>query len=268
MTSDRSGEGLEAIVQYNQQAWNEQVRKLNRWTVPVSPGQIAAARRGELKIDLTPNKPVPLNWLGELSGANILCLASGGGQQGPLLAAAGANVSVVDQSANQLGQDQLVAGREGLQIATIQCDMRNLEPIADSSFDLVVNPCSNSFVPDVRPVWREAFRVLRSGGRLISGWIQPHVFLFEMDDLATGKKEVRYRLPYSDVEQLSPEQLAKFRNEHEPLWFGHTLTDQIDGQLAAGFLLKDMYEDVWGEPPWNQLDSHIASFAATLAIKP
>lgn len=258
----------ESIVGWNQSAWDAQVRRGNRWTVPVTAEQVERARAGDCEIVLTPQRPVPAEWLGNLRGVDVLCLASGGGQQGPLLAAAGARVTVADFSESQLDQDRLVAQRENLEIATIRCDMRDLHPVPDAAFDLVVHPCSNAFVPGVLPVWKEAFRVLRRGGRLISGWIQPHVFLFEPDDAASAGWTVRYRLPYADCDQLSPGQLEKFRSREEPLWFGHTLTDQIGGQLAAGFLLQGMYEDHWREAPWDQLDQHIASFAATLAIKP
>ena len=37
--------------------------------------------------------------------------------------------------------------------------------LADESFDVVFHPVSNVFAPRVRPVWQEAFRVLRPGGR-------------------------------------------------------------------------------------------------------
>ena len=72
---------------------------------------------------------------------DVLCLASGGGQQGPILAAAGANVTVFDNSPAQLRQDELVARREGLSIRTVQGDMRDLSAFADGSFDLIFHPC-------------------------------------------------------------------------------------------------------------------------------
>lgn len=54
-------------------------------------------------------KSIPKNWFPTLEGLKILCLASGGGQQGPILAAAGADVTVVDISQKQLEQDIYVA---------------------------------------------------------------------------------------------------------------------------------------------------------------
>src|SRR5205085_1973198 len=101
------------------------------------------------------------DWFPPVAGLEVLCLASGGGQQGPILAAAGARVTVFDNSPNQLAQDRLVADREGLALETVRGDMADLAAFPDARFDLIVHPCSNMFVPDVRPVWREAFRVLR-----------------------------------------------------------------------------------------------------------
>ena len=86
------------IRAYNRTAWNKQVASGNQWTVPVSADMIAAARRGEWTVLLTPTKPVPSAWFPNLKGCDLLCLASGGGQQGPIFAAAGANVTVFDNS--------------------------------------------------------------------------------------------------------------------------------------------------------------------------
>ena len=155
---------------YNRTAWDRAVERGSEWTLPVSPADVAAARRGEWQIILTPTKPVPRAWFPNLTGADLLGLASGGGQQGPLLAAAGANVTIFDNSPQQLAQDALVAEREGLLIRTVEGDMRDLSIFADASFDLIVNPCSNLFVDDVRIVWREAYRVLRPGGVLMAGF--------------------------------------------------------------------------------------------------
>ncbi len=104
------------VRSYNQHAWDRQVEQGNRWTVPVSPAVIAAARTGEWQIVLTPTRPVPRDWFPALAGLDVLCLASGGGQQAPILAAAGANVTVLDNSPRQLGQDRLPGGpiRSGL----------------------------------------------------------------------------------------------------------------------------------------------------------
>src|SRR5512139_416720 len=104
---------------YNRDAWDREVHKGNRWTLPASPEIIASARRGEVSVLLTEQKQVPIDWLLPVKGKDVLCLACGGGQQGPVLAAAGANVTVFDNSPAQLKQDQLVAKREALVLRTV-----------------------------------------------------------------------------------------------------------------------------------------------------
>src|SRR6266545_2506641 len=158
------------IRSYNREAWNREVEGgQNRWSQPVNAEIITKARQGEFSILLTENIPVPQRWFPPLKGADVLCLASGGGQQGPILAAAGANVTVFDNSPAQLKQDQFVAEREALSLKTIEGDAANLSIFSDESFDLVFNPCSTVFMQDVRAVWKESFRVLRHAGVLMTG---------------------------------------------------------------------------------------------------
>ena len=255
------------IRTHNRIAWDRQVQGGNRWTVPVSPEQVAAARQGRLEIILTPTKPVPQSWFPDLGGCDVLCLASGGGQQGPLLAAAGANVTVYDNSPRQLAQDRLVAEREGLQIATVEGDMRDLSALADASFDLIVHPVSNVFVPDVRPVWREAYRVLRRGGALLSGFDNPVMYLFDWDAYDQGTLRVAHALPYSDADSLSEEEKQRRLEAGEPLEFSHTLETQIGGQIDAGFVIAGFYEDAYAQQEDDLLSRYSAVFIATRAIK-
>ena len=175
-----------------------------------------------------------MEWFGKLEGSQVLCLAGGGGQQVPLLAAAGATVTSFDNSDSQLQQDQLVAEREGLKVTTIRGDMADLSAIDDDSFDLIVNPCSNCFVPKLQPVWNECFRVLRTGGCLLSGWSNPLRFIFD-DDLMQKEKKlvVRHKIPYSDYTSLNDDERQALIDQNEPFIFGHSLEDQIGGQLKG-----------------------------------
>lgn len=249
----------------NRAAWDRAVSEQSRWTRPVGSEEIGAARRGRWQIVLTPGRPVPSSWFPPLAGCRVLCLAGGGGQQGPILAAAGAQVTVFDNSPAQLAQDERTVETFGLSLDTILGDMRDLSAIETETFDLIVHPCSNLFVPDVRPVWQEAFRVLRPGGQLLAGFVNPLFFLFDQELAAQGRLEVRHALPYSDLTSLTPSERASYIEAGEALEFGHTLTDQIGGQLDAGFVLQGFYEDRWeGQPPAEYTDTYIA----TRAIKP
>lgn len=251
-------------AEHNRVAWDSLVCKGNRWTQPVSSEVIESARAGKWNIVLTPEHPVPKDWLEPVAGKRILCLAGGGGQQAPILAAAGAIVTTLDNSPGQLEQDQVVAKREGLEIGAVLGDMRDLSVFENESFELIVNPCSNSFVPDVNPIWRECFRVLKPGGALLAGFINPLTHIFDYDRLEVGELHVRHKIPYSDYDLPEKERQALI-DQGEPLWFGHSLTDQIGGQIAAGFSITGFYEDRWEE--LKALSDLIHLFIATRATK-
>lgn len=249
---------------HNRMAWDTLVSKGNQWTKPVSAEKIAAARKGDWNIVLTPEKPIPRSWLDPVEGKKILCLAGGGGQQAPILAAAGAEVTTLDNSPGQLEQDQVVARREGLTIGSVLGDMRDLSALEDESFDMIINPCSNSFIPDVNPVWKECYRVLKTGGSLMVGFINPITHIFDYDKMEAGELLVRHKIPYSDYD-LPKEELQDLIDQDEALWFGHRLEDQIGGQIAAGFAITGFFEDGWKE--LSALSDKIDLMIATRATK-
>jgi ubiquinone/menaquinone biosynthesis C-methylase UbiE len=212
---------------------------------------------------------LPAGWLDDVRGLRILCLASGGGQQAPLLAAAGADVTVFDASDGQLQLDRMVAQREHLALGIVQGDMRDLSVFADAAFDLVFHPISNLYVPDIGPVWRECFRVLRSGGTLLSSFYNPVVFVGDRDPRFAEQELIRprYTLPYSDLEQLDAQALEGKAQRGEALVFGHSLSAQIGGQLEAGFVLTGFYEDQQPHPGFV-IDRYLPTFLATRGSKP
>lgn len=252
------------VRSYNREKWDKQVEDGNPWTIPSTPERIADARQGNWSVLLTEQKPVPRHWFPEdLHGVDILCLASGGGQQGPILAAAGANITVFDNSPKQLGQDRMVAKREGLLLITVEGDMRDLSVFGDGCFDIVFHPVSNVFFPEVRPVWKEAYRVLRAGGVLMAGFMNPSIYVFDIPLAEKGIFKVTNTLPF-DATQLDDEERRRIFEENYPLEFSHSLEEQIGGQLEAGFLLIDLYEDQQNSP----LGKYMPAYIATRAIKP
>ena len=255
------------VRKYNRLAWDRKAVEGDRWTVPVSSEVIARARAGQWEVLLTPTRPVPRNWFPKLHGADVLCLASGGGQQGPVLSAAGATVTVFDNSPAQLDRDRSVAVREGLKLETVEGDMSDLGAFGSESFDLVFHPCSNCFVPDVRPIWRECHRVLRPGGSLLAGFVNPVRYLFDDERRENGNLEVRHSIPYSDLTSLAEEEFQQLvLDPGVPLEFGHTLEDQIGGQIDAGFLICGFYEDRLDQD--DPVSEYLATLVATFAVRP
>ncbi len=250
-------------IEENSAIWDERSENNDTWSIPVTSEMVKRAREGVWSIVLTPTKPVPADWFPEtLEGKKVLCLASGGGQQGPILAAAGADVTVFDNSKAQLGKDELVAKRDNLEIKTVQGNMQDLSVFEDESFDCIIHPWSNGYINDVRPVWKECARVLKKNGLLLSGFGNPIEYIFNAGKLGQGILVVENSIPYADVEHMDDPETRRIVESGGYLW-SHTLEDQIQGQIAAGFAIVGFYEDIGG----TVLDRYINSSIATKAVK-
>ena len=228
------------------------------WGQPISHEEYIKARHGIWDVVLTPTKKVPHEWFGDLTGKKVLGLASGGGQQMPVFAALGADCTVLDYSVKQLESERYVAEREGYDIHIIRGDMTKTLPFEDEAFDLIFHPVSNCYIEDVQHVWNECFRVLKPGGRLMAGLDNGMNFLCEEDE-----SRIVNTLPFNPLK--NPDQMKLLEDENGGVQFSHTIEEQIAGQLKAGFLLLDVYEDTNGS---GYLHEHgVPTFWATLAQK-
>lgn len=256
------------IVEYNRNSWNLQSLEGCRWSTPFDDAVFEKAKAGELEVILTPNKPVPQAWLPTLTGLPVLMLASGGGQQSVQFAAAGAEVTSFDASDVQLEKDSDTATRHGLEIRTVQGDMADLSEFDDNSFGLIFHPVSNVFAAAVRPVWKECARVLRPGGALLSGFMNPCFFLFDHEKLEeSGELVVKYALPYSCLDSLDEDDLSNQLEAQLSVEFSHSLEDQIGGQTDAGLVITGLYEDTWDDES-TALNPWMPTFIATRSQKP
>jgi ubiquinone/menaquinone biosynthesis C-methylase UbiE len=253
----------EDIVNYNRKAWDKYVDEKITWSIPVSHEIVEEAKKGNWNIILTPIKSVPKEWTGNVKGKRILCLASGGGQQGPILAAAGAVVTVFDNSPNQLKQDELVAKRDKLNLKTVLGDMRDLSAFENEYFDLIIHPVSNCFVPELESVWKESYRVLKHGGSLLSGFSKPEMYLFTDEDIEMGNLIVKNKLPYCTLEETNGD-MKSYSKTGRAVEYSHTLENQIGGQIKAGFIIAGFYEDVFEN---DLLSKYFPTFIATKAKK-
>ena len=228
------------------------------WGQPITHEAYRAALRGRASIFLTPTKPVPAAWLGDVKGKRVLGLASGGGQQMPLLTAMGARCTVLDYSPRQLESERIVAAREGYYIEIVRADMTKPLPFEDEAFDLIVHPVSNCYVESVEPIFRECYRVLKKGGALLSGLDNGVAFMFDNDE-----ERVVNTFPFNPLK--NPEQMAQLEADNSGVQFSHTMEEQLGGQLRAGFTLVDLYEDTSGSG--NLHEHNIPTFIATRAVK-
>lgn len=228
------------------------------WGIPIDSETYKNAKNGNWSVLLTPTVPVPKEWFGDLKGKKILGLASGGGQQMPIFTAAGATCTVLDYSEKQLESERLVAKREGYEIETVKADMTKRFPFDDETFDLIFHPVSNDYVKEVCPIFKECYRVLKKGGTLLSGLSNEINFI-----VAPDEKTIAYKMP---LDPLANEEHRKLLEDEDcGMQFSHTLSEQIGGQLKAGFILEDIYDDTNNEGYLHDLN--IKTFIATKSIK-
>lgn len=229
----------EAVDRWAENGWE--------WGQPIGHEEYAAALRDNWNVKLTPVKWVPHEWFGELKGKKVLGLASGGGQQMPIFAALGADCTVFDYSERQLASEKLVAEREGYSIEIIRGDMTQPLPFPDESFDIIFHPVSNCYVKEVKPIWKECYRVLKSGGLFLSGVDYFINFIVDPDE-----KMIINRLPFDPL--ANEEQRRQLESCDNGMQFSHTLEEQINGQLEAGFTLLNLYEDTNGSGRLHELN--------------
>ncbi|MDO5344648.1 MAG: methyltransferase domain-containing protein [Lachnospiraceae bacterium] len=235
------------------------IREGWEWGKPIDHSIYEAAQRGIWNVKLTPTKYVPHEWFGELKDKKILGLASGGGQQMPVFAALGAICTVFDYSEEQIKSERIVAQREQYRIEIIRGDMTKRLPFEDEHFDIIFHPVANCYVEEVKPIWKECYRVLKHTGILLAGMDNGINFLFASDE----EKEVVNTLPFNPLK--NPEQMKQLERENAGVQFSHTLGEQLGGQLEAGFRLTDLYEDTNGSGRLHQMN--IPSYIATRAVK-
>ena len=202
------------------------------WSACATQEQLRQAQSGSLTQLFGAELPIPSNWLGDLHGKRVLCLAGAGGLQGPMLSCAGAEVTVLDLSERMLDRDREAADREKLDIRLIRGNMCDLSCFEDDSFDLVINPPSLFYVPDVTIVFREVHRVLKTGGSFIMCSSSPIAYVCEYD-AAQGCYKAVNRMPYRSIDHAV---------QGDWVEFGHTMDSYIGGQLRCGFILTGYVE--------------------------
>lgn len=246
----------------NAKTWDHWAENGCEWSLPISSEEYQKAKRGEWGVYLTPCIIVPHQWFGHLKDKQLLGLASGGGQQMPLFSALGAKCTIYDISERQLKTEKMVSVREGYHINIIKGDMTNPLPFKNDSFDIIFHPVSNCYVKDIIPIWNECYRVLKKGGILLAGFSNGIDFLFEDDSPLT----VVNKLPYNPLKMNNDKYDTMVKN-FEGIQFSHSMEEQLGGQLRAGFILTDLYEDRDREGG-AAIREYTSQYMATRAVKP
>lgn len=225
----------------NQKLWEKEVKKGCGYTIPWLDLDVTLLHQyasGKLKFLPEPMVCIyPASVLANMKGRDVLCLASGGGQQSAVFSILGAQVTVVDLAEGQLEGDRKAARHYGYELTTLQADMRDLSCLNANSFDLVFQANSTAYVPDIRQVYSEVSRVLRLHGtyRVDNG--NPAIFSVKWDG---AKYEISD--PYSE----------KIKNREDGgIEFRHYMDDIFNGLLDSGFSIQRVYE----EPFSRQKDS-------------
>ncbi|MDO5732951.1 MAG: methyltransferase domain-containing protein [Eubacteriales bacterium] len=217
------------------------------WAKPIDHSQYVQASQGQWDVLLTPCKPVPKQWFGDLRGKKILGLASAGGQQMPIFAALGAECTVIDISDVQLSREKEVQAREGYSIEILKGDITKPLPFNDASFDLVFNPVSLSYIRELDPVFKEVFRVLKPGGSYLLGTDNGINFIVDEDE-----SSIIFGLPFDPIEDETQRQYLL--EQDAGMQFSHTIGEQIQATLRCGFTLVDLYEDSNGNGHLHELN--------------
>jgi ubiquinone/menaquinone biosynthesis C-methylase UbiE len=229
---------------HNRAAWDRLAKKQDRLAKPARDVDFA---RPLQSVDGT-------GWLGgDITGKRVLCLAAGGGRQGPIYAAAGAIVTVVDISPAMLELDRVVAGERNLSLKTIEASMDDLSAIQDNSFEIVIQPVSTCYVPDVLPVYQEVARVLCAGGLYISQHKQPTSLQTTLDADSGG---YRIEYPYYRTDPLPPSAKPNLIREDGTLEYLHRWENLLGTMCRVGLVIEDITEPRHAKP-----DGATSSFA-------
>jgi SAM-dependent methyltransferase len=238
---------------HNRRAWDELVQKRHGFARPA---------KDEEFVDPLRTLDGGLNWLGgDIRGQRVLCLAAGGGRQGPLYAAAGAIVTVVDISPAQLALDREVAAERSLELRTVAASMDALPMFAAGEFDLVVQPVSTCYVPQITPVYREVARILRPGGLYISQHKSP---VSLQADIAPSRRGYELTEPYYRTGPLPPVVGSRHREEGT-LEYLHRWEELLGGLCRAGFVIEDLVEPLHAKADadtgeWHHRGQYVAPY--------
>jgi SAM-dependent methyltransferase len=136
--------------------------------------------------------------------------------------------------------DEREAARRRLHVRIVEAPMDDLAPLEESSFDLVHQPVSTCYVPNIGAVYREVARVPRSGGMYISQHKQPTSLQVTHRD---SKDRYVLGIDYYHEGPLPAVPDRSYR-ENGTVEFLHSWGELVGGLCRAGFAIEDLAEPV------------------------
>ena len=265
-----------------EQHWDKEVEAGCGFTVPalaLTRELVAQYLAGTLdRLPGIDDSMEPRDLLAGVENKDVLCLASGGGQQTAVFGLLGARVTSLDLCEGQLRADHAAAEHYGYAVRTVKGDACDLSCFTDASFDLVYQAPGISWMPDVRAVYRGVYRVLRPGGLYRVALSNPAVHTVDFAGGRAGWDGIGYRIadPYRGGPVLKNAVGVENMEEGEPTGdHRHLFRDSVGGLIEMGFMLRYLAEDpchlretVPGAPgSWEHLTSFIGLSIDVVAEK-
>ncbi len=204
----------------------------------------------------------PASVLADVEDRDVLCLASGGGQQSAVFGLLGARVTVVDLAEGQLEADKRAAAHHGYEVTTIHADMRDLSCLDDASFDLVYQAPSTAYVPDVGQVYAGVARILKGGGVYRVCFSNPATEFVDWN--SWDGEGYRICMPYAEKVERPP------AGAEGSIQFRHYMADIFNGLVAVGLSIQHVQDDpqyfvrqnAQAEPgTWAHWQTYVGEFA-------
>ena len=230
---------LDDLARFNQERWNELAREGIEYARPYLDMDENSARS---LVD-------PEGFIRDPRGLDVLCLAAGGGQQTAAFGLLGANVTCVDLSEEQLERDRIAANHYGLDVKTVQGDMRDLSMFDEAAFDVVWHGHSLNFVPDAQTVFGHVSRVLRKGGLYHLSCCNPYFHGIDEEEWNGDAYPLRNKYEEGEVIYPTGDEWTfrapdgSPRRVHGPREFRHSMETLLNGPIELGFTLLQMSED-------------------------
>lgn len=189
-----------------------------------------------------------LGLLGDLDGTRAIELGCGGAQFGLALSKAGAEVTGVDISPEQLAHARELASEHDEDIDFIEASVTDLPMVEDASYDLAFSAFAFQWVEDLSSCFSETHRILKPGGRLVFSVDHP---LYRCLDPDTGELTVSY---FTD----SPRREYSEKLDAEMVIYRRTVSDIVTALLDAGFSIEELREPGYENP--DNYESEYGSF--------